>query len=306
MGCGSRGASPVRLRPARVASPAEFLLDRGARLDRHRHPISGASCCWRTSFDGRHVEWLRAAATMIVLLLLGATSNIHIVWRTSLATTTTAPTTSDVPLCTFRSEPRNVSDRSITFFLVPIISNTWLIGWSRLIRPLCLNSSEGWTSTVLLREHRCPPCLRSSSTWHGPIPPLSLSTPSGPLQLVRWSTSKGFVQLPCSRMYTLTNSHFWRPHNKTSHFRRPHQYKSIPIPTLKCSQFRIPRQQQNQFNPYIEIRSSSIPFTEIEPISTTHTKTMAISMLALKPSGFWPAYKNQASFDHPRKNAKYK
>ena len=47
------------------------------------------------------------------------------------------------------------------------------------------------------------------------------------------------------------------------------------------------------------IKSSSMPHTEITSIWTTRTKFTSICMLALKPSDFGPAYKNQVNFDRP-------
>ena len=65
--------------------------------------------------------------------------------------------------------------------------------------------------------------------------------------------------------------------------------------------FPTPTQNQVNFDPYIEIRSSSILHIEIKSISITHARTMSGSMLTPKPGDFRPAYKNQVTFDHPLK-----
>ena len=94
---------------------------------------------------------------------------------------------------------------------------------------------------------------------------------------------------------------------KTTQFRPTHSQfrhtttKSIPIPTPKSSQFQPRTQQPNQCHPHTEIKSSSIPHIETKSIATTHTKTKSISILTLKPSDIWPAYKNQVNFDQPTK-----
>ena len=77
---------------------------------------------------------------------------------------------------------------------------------------------------------------------------------------------------------------------KTSDFR--------PAYIQATSQF-LPPTQPNQFHPFTEINSSSIPHTEIKSISTTITKTKSISMLTLKTSTFRHAHKNKVIF-YPR------
>ena len=57
-------SSTATHRGRQAASPAELLLDRGARISRHRHPISGASCY--KSLTGRVVEMQQ----QVILLLL--------------------------------------------------------------------------------------------------------------------------------------------------------------------------------------------------------------------------------------------
>ena len=95
------------------------------------------------------------------------------------------------------------------------------------------------------------------------------------------------------------------PALKPSQFRFLHWIKSSSIPHLdsytEIKSSSIPHINQVNFDPYAKIKSSSIPQNGIKSISTTHTKTKSNSMLTLRPSDFWPAYKNQVNFDHPHK-----
>ena len=77
------------------------------------------------------------------------------------------------------------------------------------------------------------------------------------------------------------------PHTRT---------KSIPIPTLKSSQFR-PREQPDQFRPRTEIKSSPIPHTEIMSISTTHTIHQVIVDAYTKTKWFLARIQKQVNFD---------
>ena len=85
-----------------------------------------------------------------------------------------------------------------------------------------------------------------------------------------------------------------------------HKNKSISIPTLKTSQSCMPpdtktklisiqsltksfstlTQNQANYDPYTEIKSTPIPHTEITSISTIHTTNKSISMPILKPCHF--------------------
>ena len=96
--------------------------------------------------------------------------------------------------------------------------------------------------------------------------------------------------------------HNFDPDTKNKSFSNPTHTKtmSIPISTLKSSQFRPPT-QPNQYNHYPKIKSSSTPHAEIMSSSTTHVKTKSISMLTLKPSDFRPPYKNSFNFNHHTK-----
>ena len=63
----------------------------------------------------------------------------------------------------------------------------------------------------------------------------------------------------------------------------------IPIPKLTSSQFRP--SPPNHFDPYNEVKSSSIPHTENKSISTTHAKT----------KWFLDRIQHQVDFDHLHK-----
>ena len=67
------------------------------------------------------------------------------------------------------------------------------------------------------------------------------------------------------------------------------------------SQSLLLAQPPNQFNPYNEIKSGSIPHTEIKSISTI-TKPKSISMLTLKKINFRLAHKNIVDFEPRTKN----
>ena len=93
---------------------------------------------------------------------------------------------------------------------------------------------------------------------------------------------------------------------KPSQFLPHHKNKSISIPTLKTSQSCMPpdtktklisiqsltksfstlTQNQANYDPYTEIKSTPIPHTEITSISTAHTTTKSISMPTPKTCHF--------------------
>ena len=92
---------------------------------------------------------------------------------------------------------------------------------------------------------------------------------------------------------TLISCRFRCPDTKT---------ESSPIPQSESKSFSTAAKKTIGFDQYTEIKSSYIPHIEIKLISTIHTKTKSISMPALKPSDFRPAYKAQVNFDHSHKN----
>ena len=86
------------------------------------------------------------------------------------------------------------------------------------------------------------------------------------------------------------------PTTKSSQFwSRDTKNKLISIPTLKPSLARPTRQNQVNFDPYIEIKSSPIP--HINQVSLdTNTKTKSFSTPTQKPSQFRSAHIKQANF----------
>ena len=95
---------------------------------------------------------------------------------------------------------------------------------------------------------------------------------------------------------------FSPPHKKQVNFEPHTKTNLISIQRLAPSHFRPQHQNQFDSDPYIEIKSSSIPYNLIKSISTTHTKTKLSFMLTSKPIDFRPAYKNQVNVDHPQRN----
>ena len=101
-------------------------------------------------------------------------------------------------------------------------------------------------------------------------------------------------------------------------FNRCTKTKSIPIPTLESNPIRPPTPQPNKFHSYTQIKSCSIPHTEIKSIPATkqqreidpHTKNKSFPARtqkphfehALKPNTFRPANKKEVNFEARTKN----
>ena len=89
---------------------------------------------------------------------------------------------------------------------------------------------------------------------------------------------------------TLTLSQFWGPDAKNQSISTNHtKNKSIPIPTLKSSQFRSPHWNQVNFDhPH---KNKSVEPSLKQVILGPHTQTKSISM--------WSPHWNQVNFYHP-------
>ena len=118
------------------------------------------------------------------------------------------------------------------------------------------------------------------------------------------STTHKTTKQISSRHWTQYNFH--SPYRNQDNFNHPHKnqvnFHGHPENMWLLANIKVishllrPIQQPNQFHPYTDIISSSIPHIEIMLISTI-TETKSNSMLTLETRNFRPAHKNKVEFE---------